>query len=61
MTTIPNEKASEVAHVCAEFVAAEQIVLDYLKSPNINVKGYGEARKECKNRIDALAKRMKGK
>lgn len=42
-------------------VAVEQIVLDYLKSPNINPKGYGEARKECKNRIDALAKRLKGK
>jgi len=61
VTTIPNDKASEVAHACAEFVAAEQIVLDYLKSPNINPKGYGEARKECKNRIDALAKRLKGK
>ena len=31
VTTIPNEIASEVAHACAELVAAEQIVLDYLK------------------------------
>lgn len=61
VTTIPNEIASEVAHACAELVAAEQIVLDYLKTPGINPKGYGEARKECKNRIDALAKRLKGK
>jgi len=60
VTTIPNEVASEVAHACAELVAAEQIVLDYLKSASINPKGYGEARKECKNRIDALAKRLKG-
>jgi len=59
VTTIANEIASAVAHACAEYVAAEQIVLDYLKTPNINPKGYGEARKECKNRIDALAKRLK--
>jgi regulator of RNase E activity RraA len=59
VTTIPNEIASEVAHACAEFVAAEQIVLDYLKTPNLTPKGYGEARKECKSRIDALAKRLK--
>src|SRR4051794_34257810 len=39
---IANEIASEVAHACAELVAAEQIVLDYLKSPGINPKGYGE-------------------
>jgi regulator of RNase E activity RraA len=59
VTTIANEIASEVAHACAELVAAEQIVLDYLKSGNINPMGYGEARKECKNRIDALAKRLR--
>jgi 4-hydroxy-4-methyl-2-oxoglutarate aldolase len=61
VTTIPNEVACEVAHACAELVAAEQIVLDYLKSGSINPQGYSEARKECKNRIDALAKRLKGK
>ncbi len=61
VTTIPNEVASETAHACAELVAAEQIVLDYLKTPNINPKGYGEARKACKAQIDALAKRLKGK
>src|ERR1022692_2575251 len=59
VTTIANEVASEVAHACAELVAAEQIVLDYLKTPGINPKGYGEARKACKERIDALAKRLK--
>ena len=61
VSTIPNAIASEVAHACAEYVAAEQVVLDYPKSGNLNPKGYGEARKECKNRIDALAKRLKGK
>jgi regulator of RNase E activity RraA len=60
VTTIANEIASAVAHACAELVAAEQVVLDYLKSGSINPKGYAEARKECKSRIDALAKRLVG-
>ena len=59
VTTIANDIASEVAHACAELVAAEQIVLDYLKAGNVQPKGFAEARKECKNRIDALAKRLK--
>ena len=45
VTTIANEIASEVAHACAELVAAEQLVLDYLKTTGINPKGYAEARK----------------
>src|SRR5947208_1188780 len=32
VTTIPNEVGTRVAHACAEFVAAEQVVLDYLKA-----------------------------
>src|SRR5436190_16361558 len=43
---VANEIASEVAHACAELVAAEQIVLDYLKGKDINPRGYSEARKE---------------
>jgi len=61
VSTIPNEIASEVAHACAEFVAAEQVVLDYLKGSHLNPKGYAEARHECKSRIDALALRLKRK
>lgn len=59
VAAIPHELASEVAHASAELVAAEQIVFDYLKSPNINPKGCAEVRKECKNHIDGLAKRLK--
>jgi regulator of RNase E activity RraA len=61
VAAIANEIASEAAHVCADYVAAEQIVLDYLKGPDVNPKGYAEARKACKERIDAIAKRLKGK
>jgi regulator of RNase E activity RraA len=60
VTTIPLEVASEVAHACAEFMAAEAVVLDYLKAGKIDPKGYAAARNECKERIDALARRLKG-
>src|SRR5262245_2699134 len=59
VTTIPLEVASEVAEACAEFMAAEAIVLDYLKRPDRNPKGYAEARNACKERIDVLARRLK--
>lgn len=61
VTSIPLEVASEVAQVCADYVAAEGIVLEYLKSRSTTPKGFAEARNECKNRIDALARRLKMK
>jgi regulator of RNase E activity RraA len=60
VTKIPLEVASEVAHACAEFAAAEAVVLDYLKAGRVDPKGYAAARNECKERIDALARRLKG-
>jgi regulator of RNase E activity RraA len=60
VTTIPNEIASAVAQACAEYVAAETIVLDYLKAGRVDPKGFAAARKQCKERIDALASRLKG-
>jgi regulator of RNase E activity RraA len=61
VTTIPVEIAAEVAQVCAEFVEAEALVLNYLKAGNVTVKGFSEARNECKNRIDVLARRLSNK
>ncbi len=61
VTTIPAEIASEVAGACAEFMEAEAVVLDYLRAGNVTIKGYAEARSECKRRIDVLAKRLKKK
>jgi regulator of RNase E activity RraA len=61
VTTIPLAVASEVAHACAEYMAAEAVVLDYLKAGRVDPRGYAEARNECKNRIDALARRLTGK
>jgi regulator of RNase E activity RraA len=59
VTTIPNDIASEVAHACADYVAAEQVILDYLKQDRIDPKGFAAARKESQDRIAALGKRLK--
>jgi 4-hydroxy-4-methyl-2-oxoglutarate aldolase len=59
VTTIPVEIAAAVAHACAEYMAAEAVVLDYLKSGRIDPQGYAKARNECRDRIDALARRLK--
>jgi regulator of RNase E activity RraA len=60
VTTIPNEIASVVAHACADYVAAEAVVLEYLKSPLVTPRGLAEARQACKERIELLARRLKG-
>jgi len=59
VTTIPNQLASAVAHACQEFMAAEAIVLDYLKAGKVDPKGYAAAMKGCKERIGALAAKLK--
>ena len=57
----PVEVAEQVAHGCAEFVTAEAIILDYLKSGKADAKGYAEAHKECKRQIAELEKRVRRK
>jgi regulator of RNase E activity RraA len=60
VTTLPHEIASAVAHACAEYVEAETVVLGYLKQGRVDPRGYARARSECKERLDALARRLKG-
>jgi 4-hydroxy-4-methyl-2-oxoglutarate aldolase len=60
VTTIPNEIASAVAQACPEFMAAESVVLDYLKAGKTDAKGFTVARNECRDRIDALARKLRG-
>jgi hypothetical protein len=36
-------------------------VLDYLRAGRVDPKGFAAARDECKERIEALARRLKGK
>ena len=59
VTTIPNDIASAVAQACAEFVAAEAVVLDYLKAGKLDPKGYAAARAECHRALEAMAKKLR--
>jgi 4-hydroxy-4-methyl-2-oxoglutarate aldolase len=59
VTTIPLHIAADVAHAGAEFVAAESIVLDYLKSGVPTVDGFAEARKGMMSALAALGKRIR--
>lgn len=59
VTTIPLEIAAAVADACPEFMAAEAVVLDYLKAGRIDPKGYAAARNECRDRIAALGRRLR--
>jgi 4-hydroxy-4-methyl-2-oxoglutarate aldolase len=59
VTNIPPEIASEVADVSAEFVAAEDIVMRYVKSPGEkSVSRYNDLRKEFQSVVAALTKRV---
>lgn len=60
VTTIPIEIANEIPDACRELMAAEQIVLDYLKGSNPSPAGLSEARQECGDRIMKLSARVKG-
>jgi 4-hydroxy-4-methyl-2-oxoglutarate aldolase len=59
VAVIPLNLAAAVAEVCPEFMAAESVVLDYLKAGNATPSGYATARNECLRRIGELAKRLK--
>jgi regulator of RNase E activity RraA len=58
VTTIPREIAVAVAEACPEFMAAEAVVLDYLKKGGADAKKFAAASKECRDRIDALARKL---
>jgi len=60
VTTIPHEIASEVPDACKELMAAEDIVLGYLKAGDVTPQGLGEARRECGARIAQLGRRLRG-
>jgi regulator of RNase E activity RraA len=59
VTTIPGEIASQAAHACAEYMAAESVVLEYLKAGRVDPKGYAQARNDCRDRIEALGAKLK--
>jgi 4-hydroxy-4-methyl-2-oxoglutarate aldolase len=59
VTNIPHQIASEVAHVCAEFVAAEEVVLSYCRAGNVTVDGFAAARRELGALLKALGERVR--
>lgn len=59
VATIPLEIAGDVADGAAEFVQAESIVLDYLKSGSVDTKHFGEARRGMMDALGALGKRLR--
>jgi regulator of RNase E activity RraA len=61
VTTIPLEIASEIADTAAAYVAAESIVLDFLKAPSPRPKAYAEARAATMAAISDLGKRVRAK
>ena len=59
VTNIPPEIASEVADVAGEFLAAEELVMNYVKSPGEKSIGrYNELRKEFQAIVATLTKRV---
>lgn len=61
VTSIPAEIAGEVAEAAAEYVAAEAVILDYLRRGERDAAGYSEARREALRRIEELGCRLRGK
>ena len=62
VTNIPIEIASEVADIGPEFLAAEELVMNYVKSPGEkSVSRYNELRKEFQSVVSALTKRVSRK
>ena len=61
VATIPLEIAGEIAGAAAEFVQAESIVLDYLKTGSVGTKHFGEARRGMMDAQGALGKRLRSR
>jgi 4-hydroxy-4-methyl-2-oxoglutarate aldolase len=57
VVTIPLEIAGEIADAAAELVAAEAIVLDYLRQGTPDPKRFAEARKAMMDALEALSQR----
>src|SRR5579883_3455611 len=61
VTTIPHDIAADVAASCADYVAAEGIILNFLKTGSQDVRQYSEARQEAMRQIGELGKRVRAR
>ena len=59
VTTIPTSLAAAVAEGCPGFMAAEAVVLDYLRAGKVTPAGYAAARNECHRLTTELGERLK--
>jgi hypothetical protein len=59
VTNIPPEIATDVAEIATEFVAAEEIIMNYVKAPGPKtVAKYDELRKEFMAVVKKLTARV---
>jgi len=61
VTAIPNEIAIAVAEACANYVSAERVVLDYVKTGKVDAKGFARVHQECREMIEKLARKLKAR
>jgi regulator of RNase E activity RraA len=61
VASIPHEIASEVASVAAEYVAAEAVILDYVKAGAPDPERFSQVRQEFMRRIAELGERVGGR
>lgn len=59
IVSIPHEIAAAVAELCEPFMQAEEIILQYLRSSQPTVEGYGEAVRKAKQRMAELRERAR--
>lgn len=61
VTTIPHEIASEIPDACEGLAAAEKLILDYVRGPNITPAGMTAARQECSAMLARLTEQFRQK
>ena len=59
VTTIPHEIAGQIADACRGLMAAEEVVLSYVRGENITAEGLSEARAECASMMKKLSEELR--
>ena len=59
IVNIPHEIAPAVAELCEPYIQAEEIILQYLRSSQPTVEGYGESVRKAKQRMGELRERAR--
>jgi regulator of RNase E activity RraA len=58
VTTIPMEIAEAVSILCEQYMSAEAVILNYLKSDKVTSAGLGQAIRECKTTLQQMANKL---